>query len=340
MNREIEKFKEALKKIQINNQKVEVPTPYTGDVVAELEKSHVGFKEEKEKFADYIKLYLETGGNFSPTREVICFVGAPGTGKTTFALALAKVMGREHKIIPCAGLKELNILGDKSDRPSMVGEVINEKECNNPIIILDELEKVEKGSQIQKDLIELFEKYKKGEKFLDQYYDGEEVSLDHITFIATVNYPEWLAPSLKEKLAMNYLKDYSDEEKEKILNNKAKQIEEDLQDIFGNKINFPTEIIKWLPKHIHGVGVRPAERVLIELKKRIVHGQIIDKSFTLSNSKQWLKDNVLAYQEKFSPQPKHYLLFGLWAISLILILVVVIKKVILRKKDSNESRTK
>jgi len=275
-------LEKALEVLEINEEKIKIPTPSTKDVEKELEESHVGFKEQKERFADFINLYLDTGGNFSPTREVICYVGAPGTGKTSFAQALAKVMGRFCKIIPCAGLKNLNVLGNKNDQLSMVGATMAECGSSNPIIILDELEKVEEGSQIQADLIELFGKYKDKKGLFDQSC-AVDINLNHITFIATVNYPEQLAPLLKKEVAMYYLKDYEDSEKEQILKQKAEQIEKSIREICGDdQLKFPVEVIKPLLGHIHGVGVRPTERALFELKKQIIY----DQSFTLNNPQQ------------------------------------------------------
>ncbi|CAG8594221.1 10648_t:CDS:10 [Ambispora gerdemannii] len=114
-------------------------------------------------------------------------------------------MSRPLFSVSCAGLKEFknySILGDEN-KPSLVAWAIKESGCKNPIILLDELEKVEEGSQVQGDLIKLFDMYKnegkdKSEKLFDKYY-REDIELDHITFFTTVNYPENLVPLLKNK---------------------------------------------------------------------------------------------------------------------------------------------
>jgi putative protein kinase ArgK-like GTPase of G3E family len=68
-------------------------------------------------------LYLSTRGEFCPNKEVICYAGAPGMGKTTFVQTLNRAMGRgKLQIISCAGLKEFkdySILGDEN-KPSLV----------------------------------------------------------------------------------------------------------------------------------------------------------------------------------------------------------------------------
>src|SRR4051794_12425010 len=83
---------------------------------------HVGFKKEKEKFTNYVYFYSKTKGDFYPKREIICYAGAPGTGKTSFVNTLSEAMGRKIETISFAGLKEFkdhSILGDEN-KPSLV----------------------------------------------------------------------------------------------------------------------------------------------------------------------------------------------------------------------------
>jgi ATP-dependent Lon protease len=247
--------------------------------------SHIGFEEEKEKFADDIYLYLETKGNFWPLRSVICFAGAPGTGKTTFVETIKEATGRELHIVPCAGLEfseKFSILGDKS-KPSLIARAIIETGCKNPIILFDELEKV-KDEQIQKDLLELFNRYeKKGYKFIDPYFQ-EEIELGHLTFFTAVNYPQDLALSLKNKVNMRNLKSYTREEKEKILQLKSEEIHQKYGVEEGQII--PPKIIKLLPNYIQEDGVRQTERVLYKIEKEYLAAQTSGKTFSLGDPQQ------------------------------------------------------
>lgn len=302
--------------------------------------SHVGFEREKNKFTDYAYLYLETGGNFWPQREVICYSGAPGTGKTSFVRTLSKVTGRPIEIISCAGLKNFknySILGNK-DKPSLVAWAFEKNKCKNPIILFDELEKVEEGSEIQKDLIKLFDDYKnkkkdEGKDFFDPYYEMN-IELDHISFFATVNYPENLAPLLKKNVTMNSLEDYGVEEKVEILRLKKVEIEKNIQKIYGQNAKdfIPNELIEELPNYIKEDGIRQSERVLFKIGEEYIFAREKGEEFKIENSKEWLKNNILPYQEKFRSNTKHYFLYFLWAIIWILLLAVIIKKIILSEK--------
>ncbi|RIA93345.1 hypothetical protein C1645_735629 [Glomus cerebriforme] len=185
--KEIEEFKKALEILKYRK---------SSEAAKEILNSKIiGFTREKEKFENYVYLYSATKGNFYPRREIICYAGPPGTGKTTFIKNLAEATG---------------------------------------------------------------------EKLYDPYFQTE-IELAHFTFFATVNYPEDLAPLLKSKVEMHRLEDFSMEEKQKILSQKAREIEKKYQAKEGEII--PAEIILELPKHIQEAGIRQAERVLHKIEK-------------------------------------------------------------------------
>lgn len=83
---------------------------------------HIGFEKEKKRFQREVRFYIIFRGNFRPLSKIVCYAGPPGTGKTTFVQTLKEAMGRELKLVPCAGLEsspEFSILGSK-DKPSLV----------------------------------------------------------------------------------------------------------------------------------------------------------------------------------------------------------------------------
>jgi ATP-dependent Lon protease len=153
----------------------------------------------------------------------------------------------------------------------------------------DELEKVEEGSEIQKDLIKLFDNYKNKKKdedkeFFDACY-GMNIDLDHVSFFATVNYPENLAPLLKKDVTMNSLEDYEVEEKVKILRLKKAEIEKNIQKIYGPKAKdfIPDELIEKLPNYIKEDGIRQSERVLFEIGEEYIFAREKGEEFKIEN---------------------------------------------------------
>ncbi|CAG8719432.1 14124_t:CDS:2, partial [Racocetra persica] len=228
--------------------------------------NHIGFPREKAKFASDVYLYAAVeDGKYKSEKEIFCYDGKPGTGKTTFIKMLNRAMGRG----------ELQIISG----------------CKNPIIPLDELEKIS-DEQVQRDLIELFKMYKnkgegKSKKLFDKYYQMD-IELDYITFFATVNYSEQLVPALKKEVEMRKLEDYSDEDKEKILELKKKDIEDEIKKIYPDekKEIIPKEIIEILPKYINEKGIRQTERVLFKIKKEYIYARENGHEFSLGDPKE------------------------------------------------------
>jgi len=139
----------------------------------------------------------------------------------------------------------------------------------------------------------------KSKKLFDKYYQMD-IELDHISFFATVNYPKDLVPLLKNGVDMRVLEDYTDKEKKAILRLKKEEIEKEIKEIYGEEKDIiPEEIIKELPNYIREDGIRQAERVLYKIKKEYIVAKKNGKKFDLGDPQQWLKSNVLPYQERF-----------------------------------------
>jgi ATP-dependent Lon protease len=115
-------FQEALKNLIINDRDYKDEETISEESIKRYFESHIGFENDKDNFIICTYLYSESGGRFYPVREVICYSGAPGTGKTSFINTLKEATGRKLEKISCAGLKEpkeYSILGDET-KPSLV----------------------------------------------------------------------------------------------------------------------------------------------------------------------------------------------------------------------------
>lgn len=212
-----EKLNSALKimKIEKNFKKTE-----------EKLKSHDGFEEEKKVFKEQANYYIEFQGKIIPLREITGYAGPPGTGKTTFIQTLGDALDRPVEIVPCAGLSdplEYSILGDEN-KPSLVAWAILKNGCKNPIILLDELEKV-KDENIQADLIKIFNSFKEKGTYFDPYFQ-QEIDLKYLSFFVAVNYNEKLATKLKDAIDLKELLGYKVEEKKRILEKKRTEMQE------------------------------------------------------------------------------------------------------------------
>jgi len=114
-----------------------------------------------------------------------------------------------------------------------------------------------------------------------------DIELDHITFFATVNYPQDLVPLLKNEVVMRSVENCNEKDKEKILNLKKNKIKKNIKTIYReDKEIIPEEIIKLLPKHIYEGGVRQTERALNKIEKEYIYSKEKEQEFSLGNSQQ------------------------------------------------------
>ncbi|CAJ0748951.1 16724_t:CDS:2 [Entrophospora sp. SA101] len=161
------------------------------DGISEAEeklKGHIGFEKEKKTFLNHI--------------QVICYVGAPGMGKTTFVQTLAGAMKRPCAVVSLSGFQEsaeYSILGEE-DKPKL---------------------------------------------------------------------------TVKDKINVNELPDFTREEKKKILRAKANDIQEKHQELV-----IPDQIIEAILNHIREVGVRQAERALYKLEEEYIYTKNKGEKFT------------------------------------------------------------
>ena len=330
MNNYIEeksKLKDAL-----NNLKITKSQKLAEGILAK----HIGFEKEKEKFQQEIRFYIMFRGNFQPLSKVVCYAGPPGIGKTTFVQTLKEAMGRELKLIPCAGLEtspEFSILGSQ-DKPSLLAWVIKKSGSKNPIILFDEAEKV-KNEKIQAELIELFEKTKKQKEFKDPYFQ-EEIDLTHITFFLAVNYKEKLATKLKDVVEMRELQGYTPQEKLKILIIKKENLQKsyklekaETEQILSNK-TLEFLVHRWIKEK----GVRKLEQALNKIVEEYVYSRKIDQPAFQGNQQKWVEQNILPFEKSSQLTSFHYGLFASLGLNLVLLIVWVFGKLLKKKKNT------
>lgn len=187
-----------------------------------LDKHHFGLEQVKQRILEHlaiIKLNYDQNRQDIITRApILCLVGLAGTGKTTFAYALAEAMQRKMARLPFGGMGSARDLRGQSRlhleaEPGHVIKALRETQSRNPILLLDEIDRVadEARADIMGVLLELLDPGQ-NKAFVDHYLDYP-FNLNEVFFIATANNIDNLSTAVVNRLEIINMPTYSDQEK-------------------------------------------------------------------------------------------------------------------------------
>ena len=235
-----------------------------------LDKDHYGMDKIKERILEYLAVLKLKGDMKSP---ILCFIGPPGIGKTSLGKSIAAAINRKYVRVSLGGLHdESEIRGHRKTyigaMPGRIIQSIRKTKSGNPVMILDEIDKV--GSDHRGDpssaLLEVLDP-EQNNSFYDNYLELE-YDLSKVLFIATANNLSNIQPALRDRLEVIDLSGYAIEEKIEIARQHLlpKQIE--MHGLKMDSFKIDNAVLeKIITDYTRESGVRELDRLLASVMR-------------------------------------------------------------------------
>lgn len=235
-----------------------------------LDADHYGMSKIKTRILEYLAVLKLKGDMKSP---ILCFLGPPGIGKTSLGRSIAHAIGRKYVRVSLGGLHdESEVRGHRKTyigaMPGRIIQSIRKCKSSNPVIILDEIDKI--GNDFRGDpssaLLEVLDP-EQNHTFYDNYLELE-YDLSKVLFIATANNLQNIQPALRDRLEIIDLSGYAVEEKVEIAKRHLLPKQKEAHGL--GKVNFKIAdkvLEKIIEQYTRESGVRELDRQLASIMR-------------------------------------------------------------------------